>query len=198
MKFSDKGILAYSGTIRGAIAFGLACSLELDNDLHKYIIISGTLALVLFTTILLGALMPFWIAYMKSYDSAEDREAALLGAIIPTSLENDVGYDFNHPNFNVETLVSKEKNPFEIQKRFSYYITNLWSNYDMHVIRPWLIFDFPNCVEEHEQLSKKLLEASAEYTKDKNNKDSINESNAYNEKLELQNVKIFNRDSKEK
>ena len=51
---------------------------------------------------------------MKSFDSAEDREEAKQGAIIPTVTENIFGYDFTHPNFNQEILVSKEKDPMEI------------------------------------------------------------------------------------
>jgi hypothetical protein len=191
MKFSDKGIMAYSGTIRGAIAFGLACSLELENDLHRSLLISSTLALVLVTTIVFGALMPVFISFMKSYDSSEDKDQALKGAIIPTSAENDFGYDFSHPNFNQETLVSKEKDPMEIKKRFSYYITNLWSNFDLNTLRPWLLYDYPNCIEEHDIISKRLLDATSELSKERSNKEKDAEIAINNEEIELQNARIF-------
>eukprot|EP00340_Litonotus_pictus_P001766 CAMPEP_0170518370 /NCGR_PEP_ID=MMETSP0209-20121228/4069_1 /TAXON_ID=665100 ORGANISM="Litonotus pictus, Strain P1" /NCGR_SAMPLE_ID=MMETSP0209 /ASSEMBLY_ACC=CAM_ASM_000301 /LENGTH=615 /DNA_ID=CAMNT_0010803899 /DNA_START=153 /DNA_END=2000 /DNA_ORIENTATION=+ len=189
MKFSDKGIMAYSGTIRGAIAFGLACSLELENELHRTVLISGTLCLVLTTTVILGALMPFWVAFMKSFDSEEDREMALKGAIIPTSLENEFGYDFSHPNFTQETLVSKEKDENEIKKRLSYYVASNWIEYDNKTVKPFLLYDYPNCIEDHEILSKRLLEATAEISNEKTrkNKELITE----NEKQELRDVKIF-------
>lgn len=191
--------MAYSGTIRGAIAFGLACSLELDNELHRSLLISGTLALVLITTLVLGALMPMYINFMKSFDSKEDKEAALKGAIIPSSVENDFGYDFSHPNFNVETLISKEKDPLEREKRFSTYVVNLWKNFEEETLKPWLLYDYPNCIKEHEEVSKRLLDATAELSKEKKNVNLDGLENAgfddlKNEKRELEDKRIFNPD----
>lgn len=190
MKFSDKGIMAYSGTIRGAIAFGLACSLELENELHRTVLISGTLFLVLATTVILGALMPVWVDFMKSFDSQEDREAALKSAYIPTALENDFGFDFSHPNFTEEQLYSKEKDPNEIKKRLSYYVATMWQEFDNKTLKPYLLYDYPDCIEDHETLSKRILEATAEISNEKNRKKM--EPMTENEKNELRNVKIYN------
>lgn len=159
--------MAYSGTIRGAIAFGLACSLQLENELHRSVLISGTLALVLGTTLILGAMMPFFIKYMKSYDTAQELENALKGAVIPTNPQNDFGYDFSHPNFNEETLVSKEKDMNEIRKRFSTYIINLWTNFENEKLKPFLLYDYPNCIEDHDLVSKRLLELTSELSKER-------------------------------
>jgi len=188
MKFSDKGIMAYSGTIRGAIAFGLACSLELENKLHRMVLVSGTLALVLGTTVILGALMPVWVSFMKSFDTAEDKEEAKQGAIIPTSIENIFGYDFTHPNFNQEILVSKEKDPMEIKKRLSYYVVRNWIEFDNQTLKPFLLYDYPNCIYEHDILSKKLLETTAMIGNERTR-------NNDNEKNELKNTKIFNQNN---
>lgn len=189
MKFSDKGIMAYSGTIRGAIAFGLACSLELENELHRSLLISGTLALVLITTLVFGAFMPMYIAFMRRFDTQEETEAATKGAIIPTSAQNDFGYDFSHPNFNQETLVSKEKDPNEIKKRFSYYIQNLYVTFETETLKPWILHDYPHCIEEHEVISKRLLEATNLLSKERSNKN--NDDDAFNEEIELRQNKIF-------
>lgn len=35
MKKSDQGIMFFAGSIRGAIAFGLAISIETSNETHK-------------------------------------------------------------------------------------------------------------------------------------------------------------------
>jgi len=36
LKASEKGIMCFSGAIRGAIAFGLACSIESPNKQNQY------------------------------------------------------------------------------------------------------------------------------------------------------------------
>jgi hypothetical protein len=189
MKFSDKGIMAYSGTIRGAIAFGLACSLELENELNKTVLISGTLCLVLATTVLLGALLPFWISYMRTFDNQEEKEQATKGAIIPSLGTNEFGYDFSHPNFTQETLISKEKDPNEIKKRLSYYLQSKFTEFDTQTLKPYILYDYPNCIDDHELLSRKLMEATSEISNEKNRKkvEPITE----NEKNELKAGKIF-------
>lgn len=190
MKLSDKGIMAYSGTIRGAIAFGLACSLELHNELNKMVLISGTLALVLATTVILGALLPLWIQFMRTFDSEMDKKLEKEGAIIPMSVTNEFGFDFSHPNFTVETLISKEKDPAELRKRLSYFIATRWNEFDKNTLKPCLLYDFPNCIEEHEIVSKRILEATAEISTDKVNK-KTNEEETENEKSVLKTGKIF-------
>lgn len=72
MKFSDKGIMSFAGTIRGCIAFGLAVSLELENELNKAVLISSTLLLVLITTVIFGAFLPMVIKYLKENDQQDD------------------------------------------------------------------------------------------------------------------------------
>lgn len=188
MKFSDKGIMAYSGTIRGAIAFGLACSLELENEMHRTVLISGTLALVLATTVILGALMPFWISIMRTFDTEEQKAQAKLGAIIPMTPENDYAFDYTHPNFKEETLVSKEKDDMEVKKRLSYYISSTWNEFDETTLKPFLLYDYPNCVQEHDNLCKKIVEVTSEISlENKFKQNSLSD----NEKKELNDLKVF-------
>lgn len=188
MKFSDKGIMAYSGTIRGAIAFGLACSLELDNEMHRTVLISGTLALVLATTVILGALMPFWIKIMRTFDSEEQIAQSKLGAIIPVTPENQFAFDYSHPNFKEETLVSKEKDDMEVKKRLSTYIATTWSEFEETTLKPFLLYDYPNCIQEHDNLCKKIVEMTTEITyENKLKQNTLSDS----EKKELNELKVF-------
>lgn len=188
MKFSDKGIMAYSGTIRGAIAFGLACSLELDNEMHRTVLISGTLALVLATTVILGALMPFWIKIMRTFDTEEQVAQSKLGAIIPVTPENQFAFDYSHPNFKEETLVSKEKDDMEVKKRLSTYIATTWSEFEETTLKPFLLYDYPNCIQEHDNLCKKIVEMTTEITyENKLKQNTLSDS----EKKELNELKVF-------
>ncbi len=188
MKLSDKGIMAYSGTIRGAIAFGLACSLELDNEMHRTVLISGTLALVLATTVILGALMPFWIKIMRTFDSEEQIAQSKLGAIIPVTPENQFAFDYSHPNFKEETLVSKEKDDMEVKKRLSTYIATTWSEFEETTLKPFLLYDYPNCIQEHDNLCKKIVEMTTEITyENKLKQNTLSDS----EKKELNELKVF-------
>ena len=50
MKKSQKGIMSCTGSIRGAIAFSLAISIETNNKKHKEILVGTTLIFVFFTT----------------------------------------------------------------------------------------------------------------------------------------------------
>lgn len=115
MKFSDKGIMTVAGTIRGAIAFGLAVSLSIDNEYHKSILISSTLGLVMLTTLVFGAIMPFAIKFLKSFDEIDSNQTIGLIEVLKDkelnelkSSENHMSnvkkigkvFEFMHPNFN--------------------------------------------------------------------------------------------------
>jgi hypothetical protein len=93
MKVSEKGVMSAAGSIRGAIAFGLAISIDTSNRVNKEVLISSTLILVFFTTITFGALMPMFIRFFKSLDK-EPVE-------IQDHIEEDheVLFDLLHPNF---------------------------------------------------------------------------------------------------
>jgi sodium/hydrogen exchanger 8 len=55
----------FSGSIRGAIAFGLAVSIESNLVENRHVLITSTLILVFFTTVVFGALMPMIVKYFK-------------------------------------------------------------------------------------------------------------------------------------
>lgn len=87
--------MSCAGSIRGAIAFGLAISIDSKNKQIKEVLISSTLILVFLTTICFGAVMPFAIKLFKSFDKDDE--------IIPENHEehHENGLiDFIHPNFS--------------------------------------------------------------------------------------------------
>jgi len=114
MKYSDKGIMSFAGSIRGSIAFGLAVSLKIENSFHKSILVSSTLALVMITTLVFGALMPIAIRYFKSSDELievkiiKDKDPIKVIQDLDDeeedSHENEHKFDFvfTHPNFQEE------------------------------------------------------------------------------------------------
>ena len=73
LSFIERGICSCSGTIRGAIAFGLSISIVSKSELNRDILLSTTLSLVFISTIVFGALMPYFIAFWKSFDKKKKR-----------------------------------------------------------------------------------------------------------------------------
>jgi NhaP-type Na+/H+ or K+/H+ antiporter len=96
IKFSEKGIMSCAGSIRGAIAFGLAISIDTKNKSNYEVLVSSTLILVFFTTIVFGALMPFFIKFFKSFDQENNSQDKHEEA------HNESLYSFLHPNFTEE------------------------------------------------------------------------------------------------
>jgi NhaP-type Na+/H+ or K+/H+ antiporter len=89
IKDSDKGIMSFAGSIRGAIAFGLAISIDTPN---REILISGTLVLVFITTILFGAFMPYVFKYYKKDEMTHSHDPLL---------EKQLSFQFIQSNPNI-------------------------------------------------------------------------------------------------
>ena len=96
MKFSEKGIMSCAGSIRGAIAFGLAISIDTPNVKNKQVLVNSTLILVFFTTIVFGALMPFLIKFFKSFYEKSTTHVALKEE---HGDEKPELFTYMHPNF---------------------------------------------------------------------------------------------------
>ncbi len=60
--------MAFAGSIRGAIAFGLAISIQTGSVKNDEVLVSTTLIMVFVTTIIFGALIPLVIRYYKKVD----------------------------------------------------------------------------------------------------------------------------------
>ena len=87
--------MSCAGSIRGAIAFGLAISIDSKNKQIKEVLISSTLILVFLTTICFGAVMPFAIKLFKSFDKDDE----IIQENHEEHHENGLIY-FIHPNFS--------------------------------------------------------------------------------------------------
>lgn len=95
--------MSAAGSIRGAIAFGLAISIDTSNTLNKEVLISSVLILVFFTTIVFGALMPMFIKFFKSLDrGASTAQIEASHSHHSDKEEEEVLFDFLHPNFTEE------------------------------------------------------------------------------------------------
>jgi sodium/hydrogen exchanger 8 len=58
LSFRELTFISYAALIRGSIAFGLVVSIEPSHFPQRDIIVSSTLYLVIFTTIIFGGLTP--------------------------------------------------------------------------------------------------------------------------------------------
>ena len=165
MKTSQKGIMSCAGSIRGAIAFGLAISIDTPNELNKEILRSTTLILVFFTTIVFGALMPFLINIMKKLDPPEDEYSKYMIEEFPDPdklLQCDV-FNFVHPNFSQKYEGSKEKNIEILKTRLSYWLGHYWYEFDDMYIKPKLCYQWPYIHEDNLNLKKVIITAINKY-----------------------------------
>jgi NhaP-type Na+/H+ or K+/H+ antiporter len=66
--------MAYAGTIRGAIAFGLSVSVNTGNKALDDMISTGTLSIVIFTIVVFGIFLPLIITFYKSLENTKTLE----------------------------------------------------------------------------------------------------------------------------
>ena len=164
MKTSQKGIMSCAGSIRGAIAFGLAISIETSNKLHKEILVTSTLILVFFTTIVLGAMMPLLINLMKKLDFDDDNNNnELVNIKNPDDLLKCNEFTFIHPNFSEKYEGSKEKNIEILRSRLSYWLGHYWFEFDDMYIKPKLCFKWPWIKEDNMNLKKVIITSINKY-----------------------------------
>ena len=169
MKTSQKGIMSCAGSIRGAIAFGLAISIETSNKVHKEIIVGTTLILVFFTTIVFGALMPIMINLMKKFDKPEDNKDVIIPEN-PDKLLACEHFNFLHPNFSEEIPLHKEKNIEVLKTRVSYWLGHYWVEFDEMIIKPWLCYQWPWNYTDGMNVKKIILSSISKYEQEEKNK----------------------------
>ena len=169
MKTSQKGIMSCAGSIRGAIAFGLAISIETSNKKHKEILVGTTLILVFFTTIVFGALMPIMINLMKKLDPPDEKEE-IVQPINPDQLLTCEHFNFLHPNFSEEREVHKEKNIEVLKSRVSYWLGHYWVEFDDMIIKPWLCYQWPWNYTDNMNVKRIILTSISNYEKEEENK----------------------------
>ena len=198
LSFVERGICSCSGTIRGAIAFGLSISIVSKSQLNRDILLSTTLSLVFISTIVFGALMPYFINFWKSFDKKKKPEneenKELDYADLDDESNDEVRFSYLHPNFdNKIEEFSKEKNIEVLNKRLSYWLGTYWLQFDDAYLKPKLICNWPEVKKEHDEIAevitdviKKYLEEKKKkklYLADKENNDIGEEGNEMKERL---------------
>ena len=169
MKTSQKGIMSCAGSIRGAIAFGLAISIETSNKQHKEILVGTTLILVFFTTIVFGAIMPLMINLMKKLDPPEENQEKNI-PVNPDKLLTCEHFNFLHPNFSEEIEVHKEKNIEVLKSRVSYWLGHYWVEFDDMIIKPWLCYQWPWNYTDNMNVKKIILTSISKYEQEEKKK----------------------------
>ena len=199
LSFVERGICGCSGTIRGAIAFGLSISIVSKSELNRDILLSTTLSLVFISTIVFGALMPYFIKFWKSFDKVKypetEENKELSYADLDDESNDEVRFSYLHPNFdNKIEEFSKEKNIEVLKKRLSYWLGTYWLQFDDAYLKPKLICNWPEVKKEHDEISEVITDVIKKYLEEKkkkklyladkeNNNDIGKEGNEIKEKL---------------
>jgi NhaP-type Na+/H+ or K+/H+ antiporter len=153
-KFSsdEKKIISLSGCIRGAIAFGLAMTIETGDINKNSILLSTTLIIVLITTILFGPFIPHLIK--KGEESSNDLNEALLENEI--SSESEKRIKFEHPNNEyLSNLLIKRKSMRDDEPVG---LGSILFNIDRQILKPLLVDDWEKTVDEHVKLTRIIKE----------------------------------------
>jgi NhaP-type Na+/H+ or K+/H+ antiporter len=167
MSRSEEGIMFFSGSIRGAIAFGLAVSIESHITSNRKVLITSTLILVFFTTVVFGALMPFIVKYFKK-DTKESKELKENGGDTEQSKPKLETYSierYERHRYILTYLSAALNNSFNNYSKRS--IRGLWHRFDNNYMKPFFIDDWPKVKEDHDDISIKIISVFDEHMKRK-------------------------------
>ena len=174
LSFVERGICSCSGTIRGAIAFGLSISIVSKSQLNRDILLSTTLSLVFISTIVMGALMPYFISFFKSFNKTEKEEKKEELEYVDLNDEvkdNEFRFSYLHPNFDTKIEeFSKEKDLKVLQKRLSYWLGTYWLQFDDIYLKPKLICNWPEVKKEHDEIADVITDVIKNYLEEKKKK----------------------------
>ena len=193
LSFVERGICSCSGTIRGAIAFGLSISIVSKSQLNRDILLSTTLSLVFISTIVMGALMPYFISFFKSFNKTEKEEKKEELEYVDLNDEvkdNEFRFSYLHPNFDTKIEeFSKEKDLKVLQKRLSYWLGTYWLQFDDIYLKPKLICNWPEVKKEHDEIADVITDVIKNYLEEKKKKgenlnNNVNEDEEGNEMKE--------------
>ena len=151
LNMKEQKVISIAGCIRGAIAFGLALSLETGNPINNSILLSTTLILVFATTIIFGAMVPS----------------------LTQNLNNNIYMNYN--NLNVRLLDDDNKNESDSYKSIFKYdhpnneiidedgdnlngFSKIWFNFDNYVLKNILVGNWEKVKRRHNELSNKIKE----------------------------------------
>ena len=139
IKFKELIFISYAGIIRGAVAFGLV--LRIDESIeHRDVIVTTSLALVCFTTIVLGsttATVQLCLFGRPKHGENLEKEGD----------HNESHHEvFEHPNLGEEAEVPEDVTPVNLGpdgkpiKKVNCF--KLMKNMDLKVIKPFLIYNY--------------------------------------------------------
>lgn len=164
LSWSERGIMGCSGTIRGAIAFGLSISIQSNKPLNRDILLSTTLSLVFISTVVFGALMPYVIKFFKSFGGGTQS----IDYVDLDEYNEDIKITYLHPNYDNDVQAfSKEKNLQKLKKRLSYWVGTYWLEFDDAYVKPKLICNWPEVKKEHDEIAKVIKNVIKDYLKEK-------------------------------
>ena len=198
LSFVERGICSCSGTIRGAIAFGLSISIVSKSQLNRDILLSTTLSLVFISTIVFGALMPYFINFFKSFDKnnkTKENKEELEYHNLDDEYNNEFRFSYLHPNFdNKLEEFSKEKNLEVLKKRLSYWLGTYWLQFDDAYLKPKLICNWPEVKKEHDEIAEVITDVIKKYLEEKYNQKEEENNNIENENGSEKNEKFIKND----
>ncbi len=152
MTTGHMGIMCFAGSIRGAIAFGLAISIDANSLVNRDVFISTTLLLVFFTTIVFGALMPWAVKYFSKRER--------LGVSSLDKSNDELMEKYTIARYEDINRLNKSSQDESI-------IRSCWTQLDNKYFKPFLIEDWPNVKKDHNVISVKIIKLFEEHQKEK-------------------------------
>ena len=148
----EKKIISLSGCIRGAIAFGLAMTIETGDINKNSILLSTTLIIVLITTILFGPFIPHLLKKGED-ESSKDLSERLLEN---DNFSENQKIKFEHPNNEyLSSLILKSKSRIENEPIG---LGSILYKIDRKYLKPLLVDDWEKTINEHVKLTNIIKE----------------------------------------
>ena len=169
LKLSHKGILTVVGSIRGAISFGLAISIVSPNKMNRDILVASLIYIVFITNVLFIAILPAFKRKMRQIDNQSI--IAEINTADDKMKKADI-FTFIHPNTVIEERkkVKKENSDSKMKQYEESFIKKI-EDYDRKNILPKMIVNWPDVVDNNNNISKLIKIALGEWAenKEKNN-----------------------------
>ncbi len=146
----EKKIISLSGCIRGAIAFGLAMTIETGDINKNSILLSTTLIIVLITTFLFGPFIPHLLKKGEDESSNELSEGLLSDEEFTESQKRLI--KFEHPNNEYLSNLIKKKSKSENESVVG--LGSILYKIDREILKPLLVDNWEKTLEEHIRLTQ--------------------------------------------
>ncbi|CDW83475.1 sodium hydrogen exchanger [Stylonychia lemnae] len=205
IRFKDLIFISYAGMIRGAVAFGLV--LRINHEVaNRSVIVTTSLALVVFTTVVMGSTVATVQYCLFGKEMAEAAKAAKEGK--PHLAHDESHHEIvEHPN--VEDVNGEGATPAAgDQPKKKQGCAQIMRRLDLMIIKPLLIYNYEKGTHKKQKIFNELLMLEGEkleeiFTNKENENKDIRKSqlleylNAKQRKSEVGN-RSFNRDDPEK